>query len=562
MPEHEVVVVGGGFAGMRAAIAAKAAGADVAVVSKVHPLRSHSSGTHSGINAALGPDDSWESHALDTIAAGDYLSDQDAVEVLCREGIDDVIQLEHMGVIFSRDGQGRIDVTSFAGSSKPRTCYVGDSAGHIILQVLYEQILRHRIPVYHEWFVTSLMVDDGTCRGVIARELSSGTLQAMPAKAVILATGGLGRMYQPSTSAFNSTADGVAIAYRAGAPLMDIEMVQYHPTTLKGSGAVITEAARGEGAHLVNAEGTRFMASYDGDAGDGDAGEMAARDACSRAAAKEIAEGRGTDGCVFLDFRHLDAARIEDRLPETRLLVSRLAGIDLEKELVPVRPGMHRPVGGIQIDMGGATGIPGLYAAGECACAGVHGANRLGGNSLLECVVLGRRAGEAAAAHAAATQLKRVSPPLLTDEEQRLGTMASRDGGGDTVGSLRAELAGAMHRDAGTYRDEAGLAAAARLAGELKERYHRMGIANAAGPYNPSLQAHLEMGSMLEVAQVVLASALARNESRGSHSRTDFPERDDDNWLRHTVATRGPEGPVLDYRPVVVTQWQPQRRTP
>ena len=562
MPEHEVVVVGGGFAGMRAAIAAKAAGADVAVVSKVHPLRSHSSGAHSGINAALGHDDSWESHALDTIVSGGYLSDQDAVKVLCREGVDDVIQLEHMGVIFSRDGQGRIDATSFAGSSRPRTCYVGDSAGHIILQVLYEQILRHRIPVYYEWFVTSLMVEDGICQGIIARELSSGTLQAVPAKAVIFATGGLGRMYQPSTSAFNSTADGVAIAYRAGAPLMDMEMVQYHPTTLKRSGAVITEAARGEGANLVNSEGDRFMASYHENASDGDAGEMATRDVCSRAAAREIADGRGTDGCVFLDFRHLDAARIEDRLPETRLLVSRLAGIALEKDLVPVRPGMHRPVGGIRIDLGGATGIPGLYAAGECACAGIHGANRLGGNSLLECIVLGRRAGEGAAAHAAANRLKKSPQSLLHDEEQRLAGMASRDGVGDTVGSLRSELAEAMHQHAGIYRDEAGLSAAARLVEELRERYENVGIANAGGPYNPSLQAHLELGSMLEVAQVVLASALARRESRGSHSRTDFPERDDAEWLRHTVATLGSVGPVLDHRPVVVTQWQPQRRTP
>ena len=252
MPQHDIMVVGGGFAGMRAALAAKEAGADVALVSKVHPLRSHSSGAHSGINAALSPEDSWQAHAQDTVDAGDYLGDQDAVQVLCQEGIGDVIKLEHMGVIFSRNGQGRIDVMPFAGSNRPRTCYVGDSAGHIILQVLYEQMLRLEVPVYHEWFVTSLVVEDGICRGAIAQELSSGRLLSLDAKAVVLATGGLGRMYEPSTSAYTSTADGQALAYRAGVPLVDMEMVQYHPTTLMGKGVVVTEAARGEGAYLVN----------------------------------------------------------------------------------------------------------------------------------------------------------------------------------------------------------------------------------------------------------------------------------------------------------------------
>ena len=374
MPKHDIVVVGGGFAGMRAAIAAKAAGADVALASKVYPLRSHSSGSHSGINAALGPDDSWRSHAEDTIVAGGYLSDQDSVEILCQEGIQDVILLEHMGVIFSRDGRGRIDVMPFAGSSRPRTCYVGDSAGHIILQVLYEQLIKSQLQTYDEWFVTSLLVVDGVCRGVIAQELSSGKIHPLYAKGVVLATGGLGRMYQPSTSAFTATADGVALAYGAGVPLRDMEMVQYHPTTLKGRGLVITEAARGEGAYLVNKDGDRFMESCAPEPK-----ELAARDLCCRAVSKEISEGRGVDGCVLLDFRHLDEKRIDDRLPETRLLVKRLAGIDIGQEPVPVQPAMHRPIGGIQVNVECATSMPGLYAAGECACVGVHGANRLGG---------------------------------------------------------------------------------------------------------------------------------------------------------------------------------------
>ena len=555
MPDHDVVVVGGGFSGMRAAIEAKAAGVNVALVSKVYPLRSHSSGAHSGINAALGSGDSWEAHAQDTIKAGSDLADQDAVQILCQEGIQEVIQLEHMGVIFSRDSQGRIDVMPFAGSTNPRTCYVGDSAGHIILQVLYEQLLKLQIRTYDEWSVTSLLVDDGGCRGVIAQELASGELQQFNAKAVVLATGGLGRMYQPSTSAFTATADGVALAYRAGVPLMDMEMVQYHPTVLKGRSALITEASRGEGAYLVNKDGDRFMASYAPESN-----ELAARDVCSRAVETEIREGRGVDGCVFLDFRHLDKARVEDRLPETQFLVERLAGIDIGKELVPVEPAMHRPIGGIQVNDQSATSLPGLFAAGECACPGVHGANRLGGNSLLDCIVFGRRAGESASRYAEANGLKSVSEALLPGEVAKIQQLASRDGAEDTIGSLRGELAATMHQKVGIYRNEDGLREAEAKVSELKERYSRVGIPNGGGPYNPSVTMFLELGYMLDVAEVTVACALARQESRGSHFRTDFPERDDANWLQHTVASYTEHGAVLSYKPVVVTQWQLQRR--
>ena len=555
MPEHDILVVGGGFSGMRAAIAAKAAGANVCLASKVYPLRSQSSGAHSGINAALGQGDSWESHVYDTIIAGDYLAEQDAAGILCQEGIQDVIQLEHMGVIFSRDSQRRIDVMPFAGSSSPRTCYVGDSAGHIILQVLYEQLLRWRIQTYDEWFVTSLMVDGGICRGAIGQELSSGRLQPLYAKAVVLATGGLGRMYEPSTSAFTATADGLTMAYLAGVSLMDMEMVQYHPSTLKGKGVVITEAARGEGAYLVNTDGDRFMASYAPEAM-----EMAARDLCSRAIETEIAQGRGADGCVFLDFRHLEKERMDDRLPETQLLVKRLAGIDCKQELVPVQPAMHRPIGGIQVNSQGATTMPGLYAAGECACVGVHGANRLGGNSLLECVVFGRRAGEAAAEYARATTFQRAPQSLIEDEERRVQKMATRGGGEDTIGSLRQALALTMHHNVGVFRDGAGLQEAADRVLQLMERYSKLAIPNTGGAYNPSLSTFLELGYMLEAAQVIVASALARQESRGAHYRTDFPERDDAGWLKHTVASYASEGPALSYKPVVITQWQPERR--
>ena len=556
MPEHDVLIVGGGFAGMRAAIAAKATGADVALISKVHPLRSHSSGTHSGINAALRPEDFWQAHAEDTIKSGAYLSDQDAVRVLCEEGVQDVIRLEHMGVIFSRDDRGHIDLMPFAGSSKPRTCYVGDSAGHIILQVLYEQLLKSQAKTYDEWFVTSLLITEGVCRGVIARELSSGKLLPLYSNAVVLATGGSGRMYQPSTSAFSATADGVAMAYRAGGPLMDMEMVQYHPTTLKGRGVVVTEAARAEGAYLVNAPGDRFMASYDPEAM-----EMAPRDLCSRAVETEVGDGRGEDGCVFLDFRHLKPERVDDSLPETRDLVKNLAGIDLRKDLVPVQAAMHRPIGGIQVDTRGATSVPGLYAAGECACVGVHGANRLGGNSLLECIVFGRRAGQEAARYATAIPHQVPSESLLADEERRVLQMAGRKGGEDSIGSLRSELALTMHRQVGVHRDGASLTAAEGKIQELMERYGRLGITSPGGAYNPSLAALLELGHMLDIAGVIVACAMARQESRGAHYRSDFPERDDGNWLRHSVATYTPEGPALAYKPVVVTQWQPPRRS-
>ncbi len=551
MPEHDIVVVGGGFAGMRSAIAAKDAGADVALVSKVYPIRSHSSGTHSGINAALSPGDFWQAHAQDTVMAGDYLSDQDAVRVLCEEATEDVILLERMGVIFSRDSRGYIDVMPFAGSSNPRTCYVGDSAGHIILQVLYEQLLKRRIRTYDEWFVTSLLVEDGECRGVIAQELASGDLHPLHAKAVVLATGSLGRMYQPSTSAFTATADGVALAYRAGVPVMDMEMVQYHPTTLKGRGVVVTEAARGEGAYLVNGDGDRFMA-----ASAPETMELSARDLCCRAMEAEAASGRE----VFLDFRHLDGERMDDRLPETQLIAKNLAGVDLKKDLLPVEPAMHRPIGGIQVGVDGSTAMPGLYAAGESACVGVHGANRLGGNSLLECVVFGRRAGEASAAYAGATSLRKASDGMVSDEERRLQGTASSNGGEDSIGSLRSSLASAMHRNVGLNRSEAGLREALDLITDLRERYKNVGIPSVGGVYNPSLHTLLELGNMLEVAQVITACALARRESRGAHYRADFPHRDDAGWLKHTIATCTPDGPALAYKPVVVTQWQPQRR--
>ena len=553
MPEYDVLVVGGGFAGMSAAISAREQGAKVAIVSKLHPLRSHSSGTHSGINASLRGQDSWEAHALDTVAAGDHLGEQDAIETLCQEAPQEVIRMEHMGVPFSRDDQGRIDQVRFAGSSQPRTCYCGDSAGHVLLQVLFEQVLRHEIPLYHEWFATSLIVHDGSCSGIFARDLKTGVLETYSARAVVLATGGIGRLYQPSTSSIGATADGMALAYRAGVPLRDMEMVQFGPTTLKSRGILITEAARGEGAHLINSEGNRFMEGYAADAM-----EMATRDVCARAIEKEIAEGRGSNGYVYLDFRHLDKDRIADRLPETQALVKDLAGVDLTKEPVPVRPAMHRPIGGIQVDIQGSTSMSGLFATGECANTGVHGANRLGGNSLLECVVMGRRAGASASEHAKATQLSPAPKGLLADEEKRIQTLLSRDRGKDTPGGLRRELATLMHDKVGIFRDEAGLTEAGKNIEKIRDRYQKLGVQDRAGSFNSDVVTILELGHMIDVAGVIVASALERKESRGTHHRLDFPKRDDKNWLTHIIAKPSPDGPKLENQPVTVTRWQPE----
>ncbi len=556
MPYHDVLVIGGGLAGMRAAIAAKSAGVEVALVSKVHPLRSHSSGAHSGINAAIKASDSWQAHAEDTIKAGDYLSDQDIVEALCQDGPKDVIQLEHMGVLFSRDQEGMIDVMPFGGSSKPRTCYVGDSAGHIVLQVLYERIVRMGIATYDEWTATSLMVVDGVCQGVIAYDLASGKLEALSSKSVVLAAGGLGRIFPVSTSAYSATADGVGMAYRAGVALMDMEMVQYHPTTLQGKGLVVTEAARGEGAYLLNAAGDRFMSNYS--SGSVECPELEARDRCAQAVESEIQAGRGEDGCVFLDFRHLDKDRIDDRLPETRFLIKTHLGLDIAKDLVPVRPAVHRPIGGIQVDAQGATSMAGLYSAGEAACSGAHGAGRLGGNSLLDCIVFGRRAGEAAAGYSRTAEGADAAASLLGDEEKRAQDLTGRSESTDSIGSIRKELGLTMQASMGIYRAGPALKDASNAIQALKERHLRVGIPSLGGPYNPSIPTYLELGNMLDAAQVMVASAAARQESRGVHQRTDMPDRDDANWLQHTIAVTGPEGPQISSKPVVATAWQRQ----
>jgi succinate dehydrogenase / fumarate reductase flavoprotein subunit len=554
--DHDVLVLGAGLAGMRAALEAARSGADVAVVTKVHPIRSHSSAAQGGINAALGAGDSWESHAFDTVKGSDYLADQDAVEIMCREAPRDLIEFEHMGVIFYRSADGKLGTRAFGGASQARTYFVGDITGQALLVTLYDQILKARVRIYEEWFATALYVDDGACRGLVAIELITGELHLLRAKAVIDAAGGLGRVYEPSTNALICTGDGYALAYRAGAPLMDMEMVQYHPTTLAGSGFLMTEAARGEGAYLLNARGERFMKTY----APGKL-ELAARDVISRAETIEIAEGRGVDGNVLLDCRHLGPQVVLEKLPQIHELALDYLGIDMLTDPVPVRPGMHYQMGGVKTDVDGATTVPGLYAAGEVACVSVHGGNRLGANSLLDTLVFGRRSGKASAAYAREIRRPTGGEALLASEHARIAELLARPYRGETHARIRLDLGTLLDAKVGVYRDEAGLREAATQLGELRRRYDSVAVGDKSRVFNQALTFVLELGCLLDCAEAVIRSALVRTESRGAHARTDFPQRDDERWLRHIVVTyRGGGEPELSYLPVTITRWKPEAR--
>jgi succinate dehydrogenase / fumarate reductase, flavoprotein subunit len=556
--DHDVVVLGAGLAGMRAALEAARAGVDVAVVTKVHPIRSHSSAAQGGINAAISEDDTWESHAFDTVKGSDYLADQDAVEVMAREAPADIIEFEHMGVIFYRNEEGKLGRRAFGGASLARTYFVGDITGQALLVTLYDQILKAGVKVYEEWFATALHVEEGKCRGMVALEMVTGELHLLRCKAVIVAAGGCGRLYEPSTNALICTGDGYALGYRAGAPLMDMAMVQYHPTTLAGSGFLMTEAARGEGAYLLNSLGERFMQKYAPNKM-----ELAARDVTSRAEATEIAEGRGINGNVLLDMRHLGPDVILKKLPQIHEMALDYLDIDLIKDPVPVRPGMHYEMGGIKTDIDGASWVDGLYAAGEVANVSVHGGNRLGANSLLDTIVFGRRSGAAAADYAKRTARSLGGEDLLDREQERLQQLLARPYSGDTIARIRLELAIMMDKKVGLYRDEAGLQEALQTLLELRKRYEKVAVGDKGRVFNQALTFALELGFLLDCGETIIRDALVRKESRGAHTRTDFPERDDANWLKHTLLTyRGDDKePELSYLPVQITRWQPEVRT-
>ncbi len=561
---HDILIIGGGLAGLRAAIEAKKAGRDVAILSKVHPLRSHSVAAQGGINAALGNapapvKDTWENHAFDTVKGSDYLADQDAVEVMCREGIERVIEMEHWGALFSRTEDGKIAQRPFGGAGFPRTAYAADRTGHNLLHTLYEQVTGLRLPVYEEWHALSLMVDEERCVGVLGLHFFDGRIIPIQARAVILATGGYGRIYLRSTNAVINTGSGCFLAYMAGVPLEDLEFVQFHPTTLYGTNILITEGARGEGGYLVNAKGERFMERYAPHLM-----ELGPRDIVARGIQTEIDEGRGFEGgYVHLDLRHLGREKIMDRLPGIRQITLDFAGVDPILHPIPIQPGQHYSMGGVPTNGDGETPLRGLLAAGECACVSVHGANRLGGNSLLDTLVFGERAGKKAAEAVETGEKiirKEVCEENLRAYQSQLEELFGRKGE-EPAFRIKDELKALMTYHAGIFRDKSCLTAAKEKIEELKGRFSKIGLKQKDLAFNNEFVQYCELEGMLHLAGVIVEGALAREESRGSHYRVDYPKRDDEHWLRHTFAFKTAGGVRLDYKKVAITSYPPKERT-
>ncbi len=555
MIKHDVVIVGAGLAGLRAAIEAKEKGVDVAVLSKLHPVRSHSDQAQGGINASLSETDSWEKHTFDTIKGSDYLADQDAVELMCRDAPRAIIELEHWGALFNRTEAGRLAQRPFGGAGFARTCFAADKTGHVLQTTIYEQTRKNGVQIYEEWFATSLVVEDNLSKGLTAIELVTGEVNAIQAKVVILATGGAGQVYSKTTNSLTTTGDGIAMAYNVGLPIEDMEFVQFHPTSLYGSNILVSEGARGEGGYLVNALGERFMKKYAPDKM-----ELAPRDIVSRSIETEIREGRGFEGgYVHLDLRHLGEAKINERLPTIRELAIYFAGADPVKEPIPIQPAQHYTMGGVPTDLDGATSIKGLYAAGECACVSVHGANRLGGNSLLDTVVFGMRAGAKAADYVKEVSVTSFPESALKEEQKRIETLLNRKEG-VKASEIKKALGSTMFDKAGIFRNKRDMETAKRNVAALKRQFENVCVLDSSRKFNTSLIETLEVGFGLDLAEVIVAGGLARKESRGAHSRVDYPKRDDAKWLKHTLAVRTAEGPKLSYKPVTITRFQPEAR--
>ena len=568
MIKHDVVIVGSGLAGMRAALEV-CENLDVAVLSKVYPTRSHSGAAQGGIAASLGnsESDSWEEHLYDTIKGGDFLCDQDAVEEYVKAAPRIIYELEHFGCVFSRTPDGKIAQRSFGGHSKPRACFSADRTGHAILHALHEQLLKRSksIKIYSEWFMHSLVLDGDSCNGIVVSDIRSGAVEVMQAKAVIFATGGYGRVFNITSNAFASTADGVMAAYNAGLPLEDAEFVQYHPSGLYRQGILFSEAARGEGGYLLNGKGERFMEKYAPSRM-----ELAPRDIVARAEQSEIDAGLGVDGkdIINLDLRHLGKARIMERLPQIRQLGIDFIGVDCVTDPLPIQPTAHYSMGGIPTDKFGqvikdaeGTPVKGLFAAGECACVSVHGANRLGTNSLLEAVVFGERAGRSALEYA-----KNISHAPINESHEKtkileLFESIFQQNGDDNYNDIRNEMKKVMTENCGVFRDESRLKICIETIKKLKERYKRGKITDKGKLFNTEIYEVLELGNMLGMAEIIAVGAINRRESRGGHSRTDYPKRDDENFLKHSLIYSTDSGVEVKYKPVIITKHQPAERT-
>jgi succinate dehydrogenase / fumarate reductase flavoprotein subunit len=558
MLRHEVVVVGAGLAGQRAALAAAEAGRDVAIVTKLHPLRSHSGAAQGGINAAIGVNDSIDAHIFDTVKGSDYLGDQDAIEFFCREAGPTVIEMEHFGTIFTRSEDGSLAQRPFGGAGFPRTVYAADRTGLALLQGLWEQLGTARFTLYEEWELARIVVRGGRVQGLVALDKKTGEFQLVAAKAVVIATGGAGRIYGRSTNAHSCTGDGMAAAYRAGAFLKDMEFVQFHPTALLDGGILVTEGARGEGGILKNASGERFMTKYAPKVL-----ELASRDVVARAITTEILEGRGFTGpngpYVHLELMHLGKEKIESRLQEICDLCRSFAGMDPVTDPIPISPAQHYMMGGVGTNIPGETNIPGLYAAGEAACVSIHGANRLGGNSLMETLVFGKSAGAAAAAYAEKAAGTALQPTDLDSVTATYRAWLGRADGEDPS-AIRTDLQRTMDQFVNIFRTEADLTEGLQRVRAIQERFSRVRVVDQSKVFNINLTDAIETEHMLDLAEVIIVGAIARTESRGAHFRKDFPKRDDKNWMKHTLAARTASGPALSYSPVAFTRWEPKER--
>ncbi|MBI5359341.1 MAG: FAD-binding protein [Planctomycetes bacterium] len=565
MLKHDVLIIGGGLAGLRAAIEAAKNNVDVAIVSKIHPVRSHSGAAQGGINAALAnnensKDDTPEKHAYDTTKGSDFLADQDAVELMTSLAPETIFETDHWGCPYSRTANGKIAQRPFGGAGYPRTCYAADKTGLYLLHTLWEQTVKHHIKVYEEWMVVDLIVQDKVCYGVMAIELRTNQLQPIAAKAVIFATGGAGRVYGRTSNALTSTGFGMALPYIAGVPLKDMEFIQFHPTAIIGKHILMTEGCRGEGGYLVNNKGERFMKNYVSEK----IMELAPRDIVARSIQTEINEGRGIGGQQFvhLDIRHLGEQKIMERLPGIRDICMDFLGVDPIKEPIPILPAQHYTMGGVAANKNCETEVEGFYAAGECACVSVHGANRLGGNSLLETIVFGKIAGKYAGEYVKGIDLntEHSSYKNFTNKMNGFMNRLYESTGNEDPYRIKKDLNDCLDENVGIFRTEEKMKKAVETVKQLKERYRKIRKVKKTSSFNQDVVWILELEGNLLAAETIAAGALARKESRGSHSRTDYAKRNDAEWMKHTLAYYTKEGPRLEYSPVAVTKFQPEER--